>query len=66
MKIKVNNQTTTIASGNSVSDLIQQMKLNDKRLAIEHNRNILSREQFATTMLQDGDIIEMVNLVGGG
>ncbi|MEA3466274.1 MAG: sulfur carrier protein ThiS [Thermodesulfobacteriota bacterium] len=66
MEITVNNQSTTISDGNTLSDLIQQLGLNEKRIAIEYNRNILSREQFASIILQADDNIEIVNLVGGG
>ena len=66
MNVTVNNQLKSIAEGTTLSDLIQQMGLNEKRIAIEYNRIILSREQFADTILCADDKIEIVNFVGGG
>ena len=66
MEITVNNQPKTVGDGDTLTDLIQQLGLNEKRIAIEYNRDILSREQFAAIILQTDDKIEIVNLVGGG
>lgn len=66
MEITVNNQPKTVGDGDTLTDLIQQLGLNEKRIAIEYNRDILSREQFGDIILQTDDNIEIVNLVGGG
>lgn len=66
MEITVNNKSTTVGDGTTLTDLIQQLGLNEKRIVIEYNRDILNREQFATIILQADDNIEIVNLVGGG
>jgi thiamine biosynthesis protein ThiS len=36
------------------------------RVAVELNRNIISREHWATTNLAEGDRLEIVHFVGGG
>lgn len=66
MEITINSQTRTVDPGTNLTTLIDEMGLDDKRIAIEYNRDILSREQFATITLQAGDTIEIVNFVGGG
>jgi thiamine biosynthesis protein ThiS len=66
MEITVNNQKRTVDTSTTLSALIDEMGLDDKRIAIEYNRDILSREQFSTITLQAGDTIEIVNFVGGG
>lgn len=66
MNVTVNNQQKSIDEGTTLAALIQQMGLNEKRIAIEYNRIILSREQFADTILCADDTIEIVNFVGGG
>jgi thiamine biosynthesis protein ThiS len=35
-------------------------------VAVEYNLTILPRDQFAATLLQDGDTLEIVQFVGGG
>lgn len=66
MDITINSQTRTVDTGTTLTELIDEMGLDDKRIAIEYNRDILSHEQFSTITLQAGDTIEMVNFVGGG
>lgn len=66
MEITVNSQNRTVDTGTTLSALINEMGLDDKRIAIEYNRDILSREQFPTITLQAGDTVEIVNFVGGG
>lgn len=66
MEITINSQLRTVAEGTTLSQLIEQMGLDEKRLAVEYNRDILSRDQFASITLQADDTIELVNFVGGG
>jgi len=66
MNVTINNQVRSIETATTLSALIDEMGLDDKRIAIEYNRDILTREQFPTITLQDGDNIEIVNFVGGG
>jgi len=66
MNVTINNQVRSIETATTLSALIDEMGLDDKRIAIEYNRDILTREQFPTITLQDGDTIEIVNFVGGG
>ncbi len=50
----------------SVAELVQQLELTGKRLAIERNGEIVPRSQFDVTQLADGDKLEIVGAVGGG
>ena len=49
-----------------VSDLVRDLSLEGKRIAIERNGEIVPRSQHAETVLVDGDKIEVVAAVGGG
>jgi sulfur carrier protein len=49
-----------------VSDLIRDLSLEGKRIAIERNGEIVPRSKHAATVLVDGDKIEVVAAVGGG
>ncbi|EAT15252.1 sulfur carrier protein ThiS [Desulfuromonas acetoxidans] len=66
MDITVNNQSRTVTQGQTLADLINDMKLDAARIAVEYNRDILTREQLAEVSLKEGDTIEIVNFVGGG
>ena len=66
IEITVNGETRSAKSGATVSDLLQQLGLSSGRVAIERNRDILPRPQWAATQVQPGDHYEIVQFVGGG
>ena len=54
------------APSQRVADLVRDLSLEGKRIAIERNGEIVPRSQHAATILVDGDKIEVVAAVGGG
>jgi sulfur carrier protein len=64
--VSINGATQTFDTAPSVAELIQQMQLGGKRIAIERNGDIVPRSQFAGQRLADGDKLEIVVAVGGG
>lgn len=50
----------------TVAALVTTLNLEGKRLAIEHNGEIVPRSQFTDVILQNGDQLEIVGAVGGG
>jgi len=66
MQIKINGDTEEVSEGCSVYQLIQQMDLTDKRIAVELNCEIVPRSQFPETTLNADDRIEIVQAIGGG
>mgnify|MGYP001298856373 CR=1 FL=1 len=66
MKLTVNGQEKSFEGTVSVSELLQALNLDPQRVAVEHNRTIVLREEFATLQLADGDALEIVQFVGGG
>jgi thiamine biosynthesis protein ThiS len=49
-----------------VSDLLNTLSLNKDTVAVELNKNIVHRENFDNTKLNDNDKLEIVRVVGGG
>jgi sulfur carrier protein len=66
MEIILNGEKRNLTDGLSVLDLVQQLGFSAERLAIELNLQIIKREQWATSILKQGDRIEIVQFVGGG
>ncbi|MDQ0190318.1 sulfur carrier protein ThiS [Alicyclobacillus cycloheptanicus] len=66
MNIWVNGKERTVSEHITVAELITELELTHERIAVEHNRTILSRTEFSTVTLQDGDVLEIVRFVGGG
>jgi sulfur carrier protein len=52
--------------GHTVADLVQELSLDIRQIAIEHNRTILARPNYTNTPLKEGDVIEIVSFIGGG
>lgn len=50
----------------SVLGLLEMLEIDPRRVAVELNLEILPKPDYATTALQDGDRIEIVQFVGGG
>jgi sulfur carrier protein len=50
----------------SVLGLLEMLEIDPRRVAVELNLEILPKPDYATTVLQDGDRIEIVQFVGGG
>ncbi len=66
MRIEINGQVETVEPHATVADLLRRLKLEPIRVAVEVNRDLVSRKTFAETLLRDGDRVEIVTLVGGG
>ena len=45
---------------------IEQLGVNPRTVAVEHNGEIIPRTAFATVVLKEGDRVEIVRMVGGG
>jgi sulfur carrier protein len=66
LRIHVNGKSQEVPDGSSLEDLIENLSLPRARIAIELNRNVARRAEWATTILAEGDRIEIVHFVGGG
>nr|WP_026179914.1 sulfur carrier protein ThiS [Hahella ganghwensis] len=66
MNIQLNGERRELEGSVSVTELLDRLGFTGKRLAVELNKEILPKSLHATTMLNDGDIIEVVGAVGGG
>jgi len=64
--VTVNGSPMTLPRGASVADLLDRLKVSTPRVAVERNREILPKAEYAATRLADGDAYEVVELVGGG
>ncbi len=65
MRIIINGETRSCKEPATVADILQDMQI-EGRIAVEINREILPRSQFAQHQLCDGDVLEIVHAIGGG
>jgi thiamine biosynthesis protein ThiS len=66
IRIMVNGEERVVHAGLSIADLLTNLGLHPRMIVVEHNREILDREQFAKTEVRNGDALELVHFVGGG
>lgn len=64
--IHVNGESRETEAGTTVRGLLDQLGLNEGRVAIEYNLQILPRAKWAETPVAHGDKLEIVQFVGGG
>jgi sulfur carrier protein len=66
LSITVNGSPIEIEHSISVEELLQTVEVPKNYLAVEVNEDVVPREQHAEHIVNDGDRIEVVTLVGGG
>lgn len=64
--IEVNGERRTCARGATVADLLQLLRLRSEQVAVERNKQLVRRAEHASTVLHEGDRIEVVSFFGGG
>ena len=65
-KIKLNGKLTRINREQSVLNLLNILKINKKKIAVELNGKILQRTAYKKSILKNKDILEIVHFIGGG
>ena len=66
MTIHLNGDRFDVAAPITVAQLLAQLEIDSRRVAVEHNLTVLKRDLYDRTTVQEGDAIEIVNFVGGG
>ncbi len=66
MKISVNGELREYAENTTVADVVADLGLTGKRIAVELNKEIMPYDQYASHQLTDEDRLEIVQAIGGG
>lgn len=66
MKITLNGKEKELESVCTITELIESVGQKPQRIAVQLNSQIIKREQYSEQTITDGDIIEMLQFVGGG
>jgi thiamine biosynthesis protein ThiS len=64
--IRLNGEPFELAAPITVTDLLAQLQIDARRVAVELNLVVLKKAAFDTTRIAEGDEVEIVNFVGGG
>lgn len=66
IRLTINGQPQCFDNPLNLQQLLEHMLLQNKRIAVERNGEIIPRSQFTEQALSDGDQLEIVVAVGGG
>ncbi len=66
MTVRLNGDVRECREGITVAALVEELGLGNKRIAVEVNRDIIPRDEYASCGLHQDDEVEIVHFVGGG
>lgn len=66
MTIKINGETREFNDNTTLLEVIETLGLSDKVMAAAVNMNIVKQDQWGNARLNEGDVIELLDFVGGG
>ena len=66
IKIKINGKITTIVDKITLAELIKDLKIPLRKVAIELNKEIIDKKRIRKIKLKNNDVIEIVHFIGGG
>jgi len=66
MQVQVNGESRQLRDGMTVAELVEDLGITGKRIAVEINLEIVPRSLHAQQVIQDGDKVEIVQAIGGG
>ena len=66
MKITLNGDPYSLPEPLSVDELLVRLQIDPRRVAVEHNLVVVKRAAYGSTIVGNGDEVEIVNFVGGG
>jgi thiamine biosynthesis protein ThiS len=66
LTLRINGEERAVPGPMTVAQLLAHLGIEARQVAVERNRAIVRRGEHATTVLADGDQLEIVTFVGGG
>ncbi len=66
MEIRVNGKAREVGDGTTVSQLLDELKLQALRVAVQVNTDIIKRERYEELTLRPGDTVEILTFMSGG
>jgi thiamine biosynthesis protein ThiS len=66
LRIRLNGEPRDLDRPMSVHELLADLGIDPRRVAVEHNLAVVKRAQYDETIVNEGDEVEIVNFVGGG
>jgi sulfur carrier protein len=64
--LQINGRRVDLEEPTNVLAYLEKLGVNPRAVAVEHNGVIIERSAYAGSMLEEGDVVEIVRMVGGG
>ena len=64
--IQLNGEPRRVSAGMTIADMLGELGLDARKVAVERNREIVPRGTFDDVQVSEGDAYEIVHFVGGG
>ena len=65
-KIQLNGNSYEINDGTNLNELLNKLKIQKNKVAIEVNGEIVEKNKYPNLILNKGDKVEIVKFIGGG
>jgi len=66
MNIILNGEKREVPDNTTVRGLLEQLNIQHQRVAVELNEMIVKKERYGSTVIRNGDALEVVSFMGGG
>lgn len=66
MEATINGKPAQLPGPTRLVDYLASLKVDPRAVAVEINERILDRDEFPTAVINEGDVVEIVRMVGGG
>ena len=66
VRIMLNGDSRVLERRMTIAELLAELEIDPRRVAVERNYLVVKRDAYASTPVENGDQIEIVNFVGGG
>jgi sulfur carrier protein len=66
ISLTVNGEKRELAEPTKLTALLETLGVNPRYVAVAHNGTVLQRQRWPEVVLQDGDVLEIVRMAGGG
>ncbi len=66
MNITLNGEIKTVHDNITVLGLLELLQIQHQRVAVELNESIVKKDNYGSTAIKNGDILEVVSFMGGG
>jgi thiamine biosynthesis protein ThiS len=64
--LQINGKQVELEQPTRLLDYLDRLGVNPQAIAVEHNGVIIDRARYEKTVLREGDVVEIVRMVGGG